>query len=250
MNIEELSELVNQQFAELTEKYRGLCCEKDRSHISVSGNLSFLAHYNGISIEDEYTVEITVPEGYPQILPTAKEIGGRIPKDFHTYPDKTLCLGSPIETKMKFRNRETLLGFVEDLLIPFLYGYSYREKCGEMPYGELSHGMNGIVEAYKGLFQIDDDLAVMAFLKILADDNYRGHISCPCGSNVKLRNCHGNIIRELKHYQGPGEYQNESLSILYFMKENGQDIPFALLPKSVVDKLEKYAKRNNEKRSG
>ena len=209
---------------------------------SVSGKLSFSAQYNGVSIQDEYIVEITVPEDYPEILPTAKEIGGRISKDFYTYPDNTLCLGSPIETRIKFRKQETLLGFVEDLLIPFLYAYSYREKCGEMPYGELSHGVNGILESYKGLFQINDDLAVMAFLKILADDNYRGHMSCPCGSNIKLRNCHGNIVRELQNFQSPGEYLNESVSILCFMKDKGQDISFALFPRAMVDKIKKYAK--------
>jgi len=242
MNIKERSELIHQQIDDLTEKYRGLSCVSSSSPLSVSGKLSFSAQYNGVSIQDEYIVEITVPEDYPEILPTAKEIGGRISKDFHTYPDNTLCLGSPIETRIKFRKQETLLGFVEDLLIPFLYAYSYREKCGEMPYGELSHGVNGILESYKGLFQINDDLAVMAFLKILADDNYRGHMSCPCGSNIKLRNCHGNIVRELQNFQSPGEYLNESVSILCFMKDKGQDISFALFPRAMVDKIKKYAK--------
>lgn len=243
MNIEEWSALVHQQIAELTQKYSGLRCEGNSSHPSVSGNLSFSAQYNGRSIEDEYSVEIMVPKDYPQILPTAKVIDGKVPKDFHTYPDNTLCLGSPIEMRMKFRKRETMLGFVEDLLIPFLYSCSYREKYGGMPYGELSHGMDGILESYKGLFRIDEDWAVMAFLKILADDNYRGHISCPCGSNVKLRNCHGKILRELKNYQSPDEYLNESLAILYFMKEKGQDIPPALFPNAIVDKIKNYAKK-------
>jgi hypothetical protein len=82
----------------------------------------------------------------------------------------------------------------------------------------------------------------MAFLKILADDNYRGHMSCPCGSNIKLRNCHGNIVRELQNFQSPGEYLNESVSILCFMKDKGQDISFALFPRAMVDKIKKYAK--------
>lgn len=242
MNIKEQAELVHQQIDDLTEKYSELSCVSSSSPLAVSGKLSFSAHYNSVSIRDEYTVEIAVPEDYPKTLPTAKEIGGRISKDFHTYPDNTLCLGSPIETRIKFRKQETLIGFVEDLLIPVLYAYSYREKYGEMPYGELSHGVNGILESYKGLFQINDDLAVIAFLKILADDNYRGHISCPCGSNIKLRNCHGNIVRELQNFQSPGEYLNESVSILCFMKDKGQDISFALFPRTMVDKIKKYAK--------
>jgi len=243
MNIEEWSKLVHRQIAELTEKYIGLSYVSSSPRLSVLGNLSFSAQYNGVSIEDQYTVEIVIPADYPKILPAVKEIGGRIPKEFHTYSDDTLCLGSPLEVNMKFRKQETLLGFVEDLLVPFLYGYSYKEKYGEMPYGELSHGMNGILESYKGLFLVDDDMAVIAFLKILADDNYRGHISCPCGSNAKLRNCHGNTLRELKNYQKPDEYLNESLSILHFMKQEGHCIPLALLPRSIVNKIRKLPKQ-------
>lgn len=243
MNIEEWSELVHRQIAELTEKYSGLSYVSSSPRLSVLGNLLFSAQYNGVSIEDEYAVEITIPEDYPKILPAAKEIGGRIPKDFHTYSDNTLCLGSPLESIMKFRKQETLLGFVADLLIPFLYGHSYKEKYGEMPYSELSHGMNGILESYKGLFHVDDDLVVIAFLKILADDNYRGHISCPCGSNAKLRNCHGNILRDIKNYQTPEEYLNDCLSILHIMIQKKQHISHALVPKTIADKMRKLSQR-------
>ncbi len=245
MNIKKFPELAHQQIADLTERYRGLSCVSSSFSLAVSGKLSFSAQYNGVSIQDEYVVEITVPEDYPEILPTAKEIGGRISKDFHTYPDNTLCLGSPIETRIKFSKQETLLGFVEDLLIPFLYAYSYKEKCGEMPYGELSHGVNGILESYKGLFQINDDLAVIGFLKILADDNYRGHISCPCGSNIKLRNCHGDIVRELQNFQSPEQFLQESIHVLYCMKQQSKTIPSALLPQTLIKRVRRHRNKRH-----
>jgi hypothetical protein len=190
-----------------------------------------------VSIQDEYSVAITIPRGYPNILPTAKETGGRIPMDFHTNLDMTLCLGSPIEMKKKFREREFLIGFVEDLLIPFLYGFSYREKYGEMPYGELPHGIDGVLKSYQTLFHVNDELAVIAFLKILADQNYRGHMVCPCGSGLKLRNCHGGIIKELMNYQSAQEYLQESTYALYCMKQQGKIVSPALLPRAFIKML-------------
>ena len=244
MNSGEWMESIQRQLTELTDKYRGLFGASSGSDLSVLGTLSFSAEFNGVLLEDEYAVEIAIPPGYPQILPIAKETGGRIPRDFHTYSDEILCLGSPIETIMTFRKRETLIGFVEDLLIPFLYGFSYRERYGVMPYGELSHGINGILESYKGLFHVDDVLAVIAFLKILADDNYRGHIDCPCRSGLRLRNCHGDIMRELRNYLDPGEFLKESLTALHALKQNGQDIPLSLIPQTLIKRFRKYGKGN------
>lgn len=245
MDSKECLESIQQQVNELTEKYRGLHCTSSGLDLSVSGNLIFSAQYNGVSVEDEYVVEISIPRGYPSILPTAKETGGRIPKDFHTNPDETLCLGSRIEMRMKFHERESLIGFVEDLLIPFLYGFSYREKYGEMPYGELPHGIDGVLKSYQALFHVDDDLAVIAFLKILADDNYRGHISCPCGSNIKLRNCHGNIVRELQNFQSPEEYLQESIHALYCINQQSKIIPPALIPQTFIKRMRRHSNKRN-----
>ena len=64
----------------------------------------------------------------------------------------------------------------------------------------------GILEYYKELFSVQDGWQVLGLLKILADDNYKGHTLCPCGSGQKLRNCHGNLLREIKEYQKPADF--------------------------------------------
>lgn len=245
MNSVEWLESIQQQVNELTEKYRGLHCVSSGLNLSASGKLTFSAQYNGVSVEDEYMVEITIPQGYPGILPSAKETGGRIPKDFHKHPDETLCLGSRIEMRIKFRERESLIGFVEDLLIPFLYGFSYREKYGEMPYGELPHGIEGVLKSYQTLFHVNDDLTAIAFLKILADQNYRGHMECPCGSGLKLRNCHGGVVKGLMNYQSAEEYLQESIYALCCMKQQGKIIPPALLPLTFIKRMRRHRNKRH-----
>ena len=45
--------------------------------------------------------------------PTATEIGGRIPEDFHKYSDMTLCLGAPLAVNMIFAERPTLSAYIK-----------------------------------------------------------------------------------------------------------------------------------------
>src|SRR5262245_25002333 len=50
-----------------------------------------------VPISDAYEIEIHVPPEFPAELPTAREIGGRIPEDFHKLEGNFLCLGAPTE---------------------------------------------------------------------------------------------------------------------------------------------------------
>jgi hypothetical protein len=233
-------ENISSQFSELKSKYPSLSLLKSASgELLIKGILVFSASYDEISIEDEYEIEITIPRDYPDALPVAKEIGGRIPGDFHHNPDGTLCLSAPLEVKKKFSHRAFLLGFVEDLLIPFLYSYSFKVKYERMPFGELPHGIEGILKDYKDKFNVNNNYAVFGLLKILADDDYRGHALCPCGSNIKLRNCHGKLLMELKKYQKTDEFFREYLLIFNHMMKSGEKE----MPKEFIIKLERLKKK-------
>lgn len=78
-----------------------------------------------------------------------------------------------------------------------------------MPFGELSHGGLGILEYYQDLFEIQDRRRVLKMIQILAEDNYRGHTRCPCGKGKRLRDCHGQILLDIKGLQTPIEFQIE-----------------------------------------
>ena len=84
-----------------------------------------------------------------------------------------------------------------------------------MPFGERSHGVKGIEEAYMERYDLFDRNALIQIMLYLSKiQRYRGHAKCPCGSGKKLRNCHGR--RVLKDIMSPlsKNYQIDALQIL------------------------------------
>lgn len=163
----------------------------------VRGNLSFRATFGGTTIEDAYEVLIRIPKDYPNSPPSVQETGGRIPATFHQYSDRSLCLGAPVEVSRRFRGDPRLLGFVQTMVVEYLFGYSHLQQRGTLPYGELSHGFRGILEYYQGYFGITNSRTLLALLKILAEGSYKGHHLCPCGSGKIMRRCHGPLVLDL-----------------------------------------------------
>jgi len=200
-------------------------------------------------IDDEFEVEIIFPITGTDYVPTAKETGGRIPRDFdfHVYPDGTMCLGAPFEIRRKYKQDPSLRAFINHLLIPFLYSFSFKEKHGYMPFGELSHGGKGIAEYYRELFETDSDLAVLELLKIIAEDNYRGHMRCPCESGERLRNCHGKQIREIKDQQTREQFLSDYIFCLKAYMDSGKQAPRWLMTKKLRSYWSKVYPENNAK---
>ena len=211
---------IYEQFKDLSLSYPGLRLQTDgKSPWCVRGILKFSREYFGRPIDDEYVIEIVIPEKYPDAIPEILETGNRIPKYFHRYQDETLCLGAPLAVKEKFRKQPTLLGYVDNCVIPYLYSFSYKTKFGKLPFGELSHGGLGILEYYQDLFDVKDNRRVLRLIQILAEENYRGHSRCPCGTGKRLRSCHGNVLLAIKELQTSVEFQNECTLIVRSLVE-------------------------------
>lgn len=231
--------LIRAQYDELSGKYPDLSLEyKDKMWI-VKGSLDFCATYETMEIGDSFHIEILISEKYPEILPTAKEMRGRIPPTFHKYKDDTFCLGVPAHIKIKFSEKPTLLGFVENLLIPYLFSFSCWERNGDMPYGELSHGGEGLKEYYADYFGVHSESVILRFLAMLSLNNYRGHHDCPCGSGKIIRQCHGDAILRLRKIQNQDNYLYEFMSILEYMANTGRDLSSVLPDLKSLDYIKK-----------
>jgi len=167
----------------------------------VQGTLRFCIEHDGRTFKDAYQVELTIPSDYPDSPPTIRETGSAIPDDFHKFPKTgNLCLGAPVEVRRVFAQGRTLLSFINRLVVPYLFSHSYFRDHGELPHGDLSHGMLGLLEYYKEFFSASA-LTVMKLLKLLADDLAPPLMRCPCGSGKTLQDCHGPKLDELRsHY--------------------------------------------------
>jgi hypothetical protein len=184
----------------------------------VHGTLRFHASYCDKECQGEYDVRISIPEDYPLSVPVAYEVGGAIPQGFHRYAsDLHLCLGAPAAVKMTFAESPTLLGFVDKLLIPYLFSHACFVQHGQMPFGELNHGASGIIDYYQEYFGTEL-LATIKLLKILADGSrrYKSYSSCPCQSQCHLAQCHGPQIEKLWSLVPSSYYAGELRYILEY----------------------------------
>lgn len=221
MGFEELVDsVISQHFIELRLKYPRLRLTQNEKRLFViRGELDFSASFENICIEDSYSIEIILPNNYPDTPPHVIELNNRIPPSYHMFEDGTLCLGAPIAVKKTFFQTPTLIGFVENNLIPYLYGYSYKCKYGSLPFGELSHGASGMREFYQDYFDVYDPEKLLGLLEILAKNNYRGHHNCPCLCGEKVRNCHGASLRELQKWQSSAKFMVEYCGIAELLLE-------------------------------
>jgi SEC-C motif len=191
------------KIGEVLRKYPGLRLAPSRDEsVRLVGDLPFRVQGpEEDPIEDTYAVELLLPPGFPPSLPSAWETGGRIPGDHHKMTDESLCLGAPTAQRLAMRTSPTALGFIEKLVIPYLFGFSFRCVHGRPPYGELSHGEQGIREYIAQLFGSPVSPDVKKFL-LLASMRRRqaNKLPCPCGSGRRLGRCHHrkvNSVREL-----------------------------------------------------
>lgn len=236
--------LIRLQFEELVQSFPGLKLSQNTpGRWVIRGVLSFSATFKGKTISDSFSILILLPEDYPESPPVVQETGSRIPADFHQYSNRNLCLGAPAEVNRRFKADPRLIFFVETLVVEYLYSYAHFEKTGTLPFGELSHGCQGIREYYQEAFSTDDVQIALALLKVLSDGTYRGHHPCPCSSGEILRKCHGPILLDFLKHQPKERFLLDTTNILYSLNDNElEEFNWDLLPKQFKRELNAMAR--------
>lgn len=187
------------------------------------GDLDLFATYNDVEIQDLYKISITVPSAYPNEIPLLREIGGRTQeiankwglmdlRTLHHNPENgTACLCVKQEESERFPSGSDLVKFIDELVVPYLYGLSSYEERREWPWKEYDHGGLGLL-AYEGekLGNHTRETIVAIMRSIFLDQRnwarYRqqlrqpkGHCSCLCGSRIPLYACHKKVWAGIQH---------------------------------------------------
>lgn len=214
-------------------EYPGLCLLSWNGDFAVyQGTLAFTANYQGHGlIDDTFDVEIKFPVSGGRVVPTVKEVSGRIPRkpEFHINPDGTMCLGAPFEVRRRYLRDRSLRAFIDQQLIPFLYGCSIKLKYNYWPYEELSHGGQGIIEYYQKLLGVETDLAVIEILKALADGHFQNSALCACGSQKPFKKCHRPKIQKLKNLQTKEEFFSDFIECIKVYVGAGKTLPQSIM---------------------
>ena len=191
--------MLQEQIQELTQYYPGLS-ERGQSKfgVTLSGPVAFEASFGNNEISDVFDVEMFIPHEFPDAHPVVWEAGCRITQDFtHVNIDRSFCLAVPLDISEVLSDDPSLLGFVDKLLVPYLYSYCHWEKFKEMPFGERSHGAKGYLEYYLDLFGSKDKFSVLRGVAALLTNGYSPHEKCACGSGKKTLRCHSDESKKI-----------------------------------------------------
>jgi len=193
---------VANEYLELNEKYKYLIWTPVKDGYCIEGTISLSAQHRNVSLQIEYHVRIDIPKDYPRTIPVCYEIGNKIEPSYHQYQNGRLCLGVDTNQYMKFRSNQRLLGFVNDLLIPYLFGYEYFVTFGiTAPWSEERHNAPGLVDYYSGYFENVSSISQLLHLlmyTIVLRNVYLPNNPCPCGSGKHVRLCHKDKVLQLR----------------------------------------------------
>jgi hypothetical protein len=198
-------------------RHRGLTISlNDRAALVLSGLISFTAAAPGKeTISDSYHVEITVPAAFPHSFPRVFDTAHQIPAVYHRLTDGSFCLGSPARLRLLISDAPTLSGFIDKCVVPYLYGYSYFVKHGQMPFGELAHGNRGIVQDYMRMLHVNSAERCVGMLSLIGQKRrVANKQACPCDSGFRLGRCHHCVANRLRTKLGRGWSRQEATWML------------------------------------
>lgn len=199
---------------EFLREYPGMVVKSTSTRdICIEGVFTFSTEYKNLGrIEDSYELRFIVSQQFPELIPKVYETGFKIPhhKNYHVNDDHSLCLGSPLQLKLKIIQKPTLQGFAENCVEPYLYAMSYkREHGGKLPIPELEHGSMGELKDYADIFGLkSNDQAKQALMLLGLKKRIANKYPCPCGCGLRLGKCKFNtMIGPFRNYANRGWYK-------------------------------------------
>ena len=178
------------------------------------GNI-FVIHGNGVAGQEAAvpvsgSFQIRIEERTDKStsrLPALYVQGLELTADRHfNQRDKSACLCSPFDEDEFLQPELQFKPFLEQLVIPFLYGQVFYSSHGHWPWTEYAHGATGILEAYS---KIRDRNRAEECLRLLVQDTHwpriqsalrqspytKGHTPCFCAKMDQIRRCHPGALK-------------------------------------------------------
>ena len=190
-------ELIETQIRALLEVYPDLQkMEHTDSVIKFQGSIFINRIHNEYTLQKSYDLQIVLPINNDN-LPYVVDINDNIsPTYHHKYTDGTLCLSTNTDFHLKFLDGFNILVWMRDFVEPFYFSYEYYQRYDIFPFNERSHGYIGVIETYQDIFHTDNGSQTLNVMHAIATAKaYRGHHLCLCGSGLKVRNCHREVLQ-------------------------------------------------------
>lgn len=222
---------IRDQINDVLKKYPSLSISSDKGGYILSGEIIMDKSYNDIPLYENYHLKICIPEDFPVHIPAVFDTNDDVPPSFmHFMDDNSFCLGAHCDLRAFLEDQPLLAAFIDEIVMSYLYAVSFFKLYGAMPFGQRSHGIKGMIEAYQERYSTGENYKLLGhFLCIVVGAlPYRGHHLCPCGSGKFLRNCHGpKVLHDLRSkyiddYQRDADFILEELVKMIKRKEQEQ----------------------------
>jgi len=172
-------------------------------HLFVQGGAAivrgtFAVYSPAGKILDRYRILIELPNNYPKDLPIVREVGDRIPwhQDFHVETNGVACVLLPDDRWRCFPVGAPFREYLDRPLHHFFLGQSLVALGEKWPFDEWKHGAEGIIQYYEELLDSQDLKTIVRYLRIIAKQNFKPHLLCPCGSGKKIKKCcHAKVVQ-------------------------------------------------------
>ena len=152
----------------------------------------------------DYCIALRLPDDYPKHPPVMYCNDPKLPIDIdrHILKNGQACLGAAAEVRWKWFSAPNIASFLDVLVAPFLAWQVFFDAYGHPPpWGQRSHGKEGILEFYAEILGLKVDVNIEGFMRLLArKETPGGHESCPCESGRRLRNCHKNAVNAARQH--------------------------------------------------
>lgn len=177
-----------QQVNILLQIYDKLHIEKESNQeIILTGEILVNRTASSYTLYKTYHIEVHIPFESDK-LPYVFDIGNAIDSNYnHQYKDGPLCLETDFAIRIRFVDGLNLVSWMQEFVEPYFFSYEYYQRFGCFPFGERSHGIEGILQSFGDVFQETDNIKVCKILMFIYSDRYRGHLPCPCGSGKNIR---------------------------------------------------------------
>ena len=179
-----------------------LDCHHGLSYCETSHSFKGSVHVNCLEIGEhivgDFPVSILLTSDYPKDIPRVYAPDYKLPVGYsHVFVKSgQLCLGTVADQRFFLAEGHSMNEWIDSYIIPFFFSAEYFRKYGISPFGERSHNFVGTLEYYQEIFEVGDTEMAFLFLRLIATMGYRGGILCPCGSGLRIRDCHRNVFQK------------------------------------------------------
>jgi hypothetical protein len=150
---------------------------------------------------DTFMIAIFVPRAYPYCVPIVMEKSNLIPRDiaWHISPEGFCCLDVGHNLTALSKKGINMADFIASKIYTYFANQLY--KLAEKHYAgdEYAHHVDGILQYYIEELRLPGAAGTLSVLNsVINNSGISRNDTCPCGSGLKVKNCHQREIETIK----------------------------------------------------